>query len=119
MLKKSFQEMLIESRVVIFSIPSRRNLSLARLRFNSVASRRSVLERGRQSRQEAAGDRYRSLLQIKIVPKIDNFFPFLHRPPSFYIFNHVVAEYGLHSSISLREKRSTSPPGWFQTIYDL
>ena len=39
--------MLIESRVVFFGIPSRRNLSLTSLLFNSVAGRRPVLDRGK------------------------------------------------------------------------
>ena len=46
MLKKRFKEMLIESRVVFFffAIPNRRNPSLARLLFNSVAGSSSKLQ---------------------------------------------------------------------------
>ena len=100
-----------------FAIPSRRNLSLASLLFNSVAGRRSVLEKGRQGRQEAAGDRYGSLLQTGIVAKFEKCLPFFQRPPINYIFRHVLAEFRLHLSNFLREKRrSSSPPGWFQTM---
>ena len=99
-----------------FAIPSRRNLSLASLLFNSVAGRRPVLERGRQGRQEPAGDRYGSLLQTGIVAKFEKVLLFFQRPPINYIFRHVVAEFGLHSSNFLRGKRSSSPPGRFQTM---
>ena len=99
-----------------FAIPSRRNLSLASLLFNSIAGRRPVLERGRQGRQEAARDRCGSLLQTGIVAKFEKFLLFFQRPPISYIFRHVLAEFGLHSSNFLREKRSSSPPGRFQTM---
>ena len=89
--------MLIESGVVFFAIPSRRNLSLVSLLFNSVAGQRPALERGRQGRQEAAGD-----LQTGIVAKFEKFL-------INYIFRHVLAEFGLLSSNFLGEKRSSSP----------
>ena len=109
--------MLIELRgVFFFTIPSRRNLFLASLLFISVAGRRPVLERGRQGRQEAAGDRYGSLLETGIVAKFEKFLLFFQRSPINYIFRHVVAEFGLHLSNFLREKRSSSPPGRFQTM---
>ena len=101
---------------MFFAILSRRNPSLARLLFNSVAGRRPVLEKGRQGRQEAAGDRYGSLLQTRIVAKFEKFLQFFQRHPINYIFRHVVAEFGLQSLNSLREKRSSSPPGRFQTM---
>ena len=99
-----------------FAIPSRRNLSLASLLFNSVADRRPVLEKGRQGRQEPAGDGYGSLLQTGIVAKFEKFLQFFQKHPNNYIFRHVVAGFGLHSSNFLREKRSSSPPGRFQTM---
>ena len=99
-----------------FAIPSRRNLSLASLLFNSVAGRRPVLEKGRQGRQEPAGYRYGSLLQTGIVAKFEQFLQFFQRHPINYIFRNVVAEFGLHSSNFLREKRSFSSPGRFQTM---
>ena len=36
--------------------------------------------------------------------------------PINYVFRHVVTQIGLHSSHFLREKRSSSPPGTFQTM---
>ena len=88
MLKLSFKEMLIESRVVFFTIPSRRNLSLVSLLFNSPeqccrpkVGHNPVLERGRQGRQEPAGDRYESLLQTGIVAKFEKFLPFFNGLP--------------------------------------
>ena len=81
-----------------------------------VAGRRPVLENKRQGRQEPAGDRYGSLLQTGIVAKFKKFSQFFERHPINYIIRNVVAEFGLHSSNFLREKRSSSPPGRFQTM---
>ena len=54
-----------------FAIPSRKNPSLARLLFYSVAGRRPVLEKGSKGRQETAGDRYGSFLQTGTVAKFE------------------------------------------------
>ena len=76
----------------------------------------AVLEKERQGRQEAAGDLYGSLLQTGIVAKFEKFLQFFQGHPINYIFRYVVAEFGLHSLNFLREKRSSSPPGRFQTM---
>ena len=48
--------------------------------------------------------------------KIEKFVPFFQRLPMNFIFRHVVAELGLHSSNFLREKQSSSPSGRFQNM---
>ena len=99
-----------------FAISIRRDPSLARLLFiTSVAGRRPGLEKGGQGRQEPAGDRYGSLLQTGIVAKFEKLLQFFQWHSINYVFRHVVAEIGLHSSNFLREKRSSSQPGRFQT----
>ena len=104
-----------------FAISSRRNLSLASLLFNSVAGRRTVLERGRQGRQEAAGKKPQvtatgRYFKPELSQNLINSFLFCQWPPINSIFRHVVVEFGLHSSNFFREKRSSSPPGRFQTM---
>ena len=70
--------MLIELCVIFFAILNRRNLSLVSWPFNPVAGRSQVLERGRQGRQEAAGNRYGLLLQTGIVAKFEKLLPFFN-----------------------------------------
>ena len=79
-------------------------------------ARRPVLEKGRQGRQEPAGDCYGSLLQTGIVAKFEKFLQIFQRHPINYIFCHVLGEFGFHSSNFLREKQRSSPPGRSQTM---
>ena len=52
----------------------------------------------------------------ELSQNLKNSYIFFQRPPINYILRHVMAEFELHSSNFLREKRSSILPGRFQTV---
>ena len=97
--------MLIELRVVLFAIPSRRNPFLARLLFYSVAGRRPVVRKGVKAGKKPLATAMGHYFKPKLSQNLKNSCGF-QRHPIKYIFRHVVAEFGLHLTNFCREKPS-------------
>ena len=110
--------MLIESCVVVFFWPFR---AIGTLLWRVYCSTVLPAEGRYQRKGDKAGKnppatamgRY---FKPELSQNLKNSCSFFQRHPINYIFRHVVAEFGLHSSNFLREKRSSSPPGRFQTM---